>query len=191
MNDNSRRVEGLDHRHRAPGQLLPSQVGLVHQDHVGVDDLVLEEAAVHPRLVQLEELRGIDDPDDRRLPDAGALERLQHARGRCHAARLDQQVLGLELLRIRWMVVMRSNLRVQQTQPLGSSTDSMPPAEKISPSMPAAEVVDQHHGLLGRLFSKFPMKVVLPEPSKPHTTVVFISLPFSSNPDSISSNTGD
>ena len=45
---------------------------------------------------------------------------------------------GANCFTMRWMVVMRSYLRVQQTQPLGSSTDSMPPAEKISPSIPAA-----------------------------------------------------
>ncbi len=64
---------------------------------------------------------------------------------------------GSNFARMRSMVVIRSNLRVQQTQPLGSSTASIPSAEKTSPSMyERPEVVDEHHGARVRLFQQMP-----------------------------------
>ena len=76
---------------------------------------------------------------------------------------------------IRWTVVIRSNLSEQQTQPLGSSTDSMPPAEKISPSMPVRPKSFTSTTVLSFASRrKRLMNVVLPEPSRPVTTVVLM-----------------
>ena len=82
---------------------------------------------------------------------------------------------GANCFTMRWIVVMRSNLRVQQTHPLGSSTDSMPPAENISPSIPAAPKSFTSTTVFSiPCFTKLRMNVVLPDPNNPHTIVVFM-----------------
>jgi len=74
-------------------------------------------------------------------------------------------------------VEMRSYLRVQHTHPLGSSTDRIPSAENTSPSMPASPKSFTSTTVFPDApCTKLLMNVVFPEPSNPHTTVVFMAV---------------
>ena len=84
------------------------------------------------------------------------------------------------------IVVMKSTLSVQHTQPLGSSTDSMPPAANISPSISAAPKSFTRTTVFSDpCFTKLLMNVVFPEPKSPQTTVVFTFDPHICNLTSV------
>jgi len=79
---------------------------------------------------------------------------------------------------MRWMVVIRSNLRVQQTQPLavpGLDAAAEMSRRRCLPS----EVIDEHHGLpLSCRFTKFLMNVVFPRAQQSAYTLFFMNCAF-------------